>query len=118
MGQVVTPRPSLLPPPSRIQTEPAKAGPHPCFAKSDLWDFVMHNWNKRKRRRNPRNPKVGAREELGALHGKKYLKTFEDILFWSMVPFMVFEKYTWETQVILKLHLIAGICFVGGVLAM
>lgn len=61
---------------------------------------------------------MGAREELGALYGKKYLKKFEGILFWSMVPFMVFEKYMWETQVTLKLHLIAGICFVGGVLVM
>lgn len=49
---------------------------------------------------------------------KKYLEKFEGILFWSMVPFMVFEKYKWETQVTLKLHLIAGICFVGGDLVM
>lgn len=68
--QVVTPRHSPLPPPSRVQAGPAQAGPHPCFAKSDFWDFVKHNWNRRKRRRKSRNPKVGAREELGALYGK------------------------------------------------
>lgn len=33
VGQVLTPRPSPLPPPLRIQTEPAEAGHHPCFCQ-------------------------------------------------------------------------------------
>lgn len=53
VSQVVTPRHSPLPPLSQIQTRPAEAGPHPCFAKSDLWDLVMHNWNKKEEEEKP-----------------------------------------------------------------
>lgn len=49
---------------NRIQAGPAQAGLHHCSAKSDLLNFVTHNWKKRKRRKT-RNPKAGAGEEPG-----------------------------------------------------
>lgn len=100
---------------NRIQAGPAQAGPHHCSAKSDLLNFVTHNWKKRGEKLEIQKLVLGKNRGHGALCEKIYI--FKEI--WGLcVHFIVFEKYKWETRVTLKLHLIAGIYCVGRDLVM